>query len=120
MELLARFDALVLAVIGLAAAVGSGYAFVHAVRQRSDAFTAVGKLTKNAWLGITGAAGLFLLIIPLFGAISNPSLWGVVYSFQGLRSELTLFWLAGLVAVLIYLVDVKPAVVGVQRGDQRW
>ncbi len=33
---------------------------------------------------------------------------------------MTLFWLAGLVATLVYLVDVRPAVVGVQRGDQRW
>jgi hypothetical protein len=33
---------------------------------------------------------------------------------------MTLFWLAGVVATLVYLVDVRPAVVGVQRGDQRW
>jgi hypothetical protein len=33
---------------------------------------------------------------------------------------MTLFWLAGLVATLVYLVDVRPAVAGVQRGDQRW
>jgi hypothetical protein len=33
---------------------------------------------------------------------------------------MTLFWLAGLVAVLVYIVDVKPAVVGVQGGGQRW
>lgn len=31
-----------------------------------------------------------------------------------------LFWLAALVAVLVYIVDVKPAVVGVQGGGQRW
>ena len=31
-----------------------------------------------------------------------------------------IFWLAAVVAVLVYIVDVKPAVVGVQRGDQRW
>lgn len=116
----AILDVLVLAAIGMVVAACSGYAFVHAVRQRADAFTAAGKLTKNAWLGITGASALFLLLIPIFGVIASPTIWGVIASFQGLRSELTLFWLAGLVAVLVYLVDVKPAVVGVQRGDQRW
>jgi hypothetical protein len=33
---------------------------------------------------------------------------------------MTLFWLAGVVAVSVYIVDVKPAVVGVQGGGQRW
>ena len=97
-----------------------------------DAFTAVGKLTKNAWLGITGAAVFFLLLIPAFTAISlgpfspcsldgvrcHPP--GIVAAFQGPGSSMTLFWLAGLVAVLVYIVDVKPAVVGVQGGGQRW
>ncbi len=120
MDVLYYLDALVVGAIGLVVAPLSGYAFVHALRQRTDAFTAVGKLTKNAWLGITGAAALFLLVIPLVGVLSQPSWLGIVDAFQGLRSGLALFWLAGLVAVLVYLVDVKPAVVGVQRGDQRW
>lgn len=80
-----------------------GYAFVHALRQRADAFTAVGKLTKNAWLGITGVAFLLLILIT-----------------RGPVGQGAIFWLAAIVAVLVYLVDVKPAVVGVQRGDQRW
>jgi hypothetical protein len=80
-----------------------GFAFVHALRQRADAFTAVGKLTKNAWLGITGVALLLLILIT-----SGPMGSGAI------------FWLAAVVAVLVYIVDVKPAVVGVQRGDQRW
>jgi hypothetical protein len=80
-----------------------GYAFVHALTQRADAFTAADKLTKPAWLGITGA-GLAVLVL-----------------FQGgLGSQGALFWLAGLIAVLVYIVDVKPAVVGVQGGGQRW
>jgi hypothetical protein len=74
------------------------YAFVHALLQRADAFTAAEKLTKPAWLGITGA-GLLLLIL--------------------FRGPLTLFWLVGLIAVLVYLVDVRPKVVEVQRGP-RW
>jgi len=45
-------------------------------------------LTKPAWLGITGG-GLALLLICRGGPI-------------------TLFWLIGLIAVLVYLVDVRP------------
>jgi hypothetical protein len=80
-----------------------GYAFVHALMQRADAFTAVDKLTKPAWLGITGASVLVLVVFR-----------------GGPMSSGALFWIAALVAVLVYLVDVKPAVVGVQGGGQRW
>ncbi|MEU6127583.1 DUF2516 family protein [Saccharopolyspora sp. NPDC047091] len=73
------------------------YAFGHAVLQRSDAFTAVGKLSKAAWLGITGA-GLLVLVLCTNGPI-------------------TIIWLAGLVAVLVYLLDVRPKVVEVQGGS---
>ena len=120
MDVFYILDRLVLCAIGMVAAAVSGYAFAHALRQRQEAFTAVGRLTKNAWLGITGASALFLLLIPLFGLLANPTFSGLVLSFQGPRSSMTLFWLAGVVATLVYLVDVRPAVVGVQRGDQRW
>lgn len=123
MNVLEHLDDLVSFAIGIAAAPVAGYAFVHALRQRSDAFPAVGKLTKNAWLGITGASAFFLLLIPIIAAltaVSSFGFWGVVAAFQGPRSSMTLFWLAGLVAVLVYIVDVKPAVVGAQGGGQRW
>jgi prolyl-tRNA editing enzyme YbaK/EbsC (Cys-tRNA(Pro) deacylase) len=55
-----------------------------------------------------GASALFLLLIPLFGLLANPTFSGLVLSFQGPRSSMTLFWLAGLVATLVYLVDVRP------------
>jgi len=118
-DVLAHLDTLVLFVIGIAAAPVSAYAFVHVLRQRSDAFTAVGKLTKNAWLGITGAAMFFILVIPALTAFSYGTLWGIVLAFQGPGSSMTLFWLAAVVAMLVYLVDVKPAVVGVQGGGHR-
>lgn len=102
-DLLNHLDTWVLLGLWLLAIPVGGYAFVHALLQRSDAFTAVDKLTKPAWLGITGASLLVLIV------------------FQGgPRSSGALFWIAALVAVLVYLVDVKPAVVGVQGGGQRW
>ena len=75
------------------------YAFVHALRQRSDAFTAVNKQTKPIWGGITGVGALLLIFVT-----SGP---------------LSFFWLIGIIAVLVYLVDVRPRVVDVQRGP-RW
>lgn len=120
MDVLTNLDTYVLFVIGIVAAPVAAYAFTHALRQRSDAFTAVGKLTKNAWLGITGAATFFMLVIPLLAALSSGlGLQGLILAFQGPRSSMTLFWLAGVVAVMVYLVDVKPAVVGVQGGGSR-
>jgi uncharacterized protein DUF2516 len=70
------------------------FAFVHAALQRADAFTAVDKLTKLAWVGITGAAAVLLII-----------------SYDG---PYTIIWIAGLVAALVYLVDVRPKVKEIQ------
>jgi hypothetical protein len=97
-----RLDDYILLGLWLIAIPVGGYAFIHALMQRADAFTAADKLTKPAWLGITGASLLVLVF------------------FQGPQRSGALFWLAGLIAVLIYIVDVKPAVVGVQGGGQRW
>ncbi len=102
MSLLYDLDNWVLWAIWLLAIPVGGYAFVHALMQRADAFTAADKLTKPAWLGITGASLLVLIL------------------FRGPQDSGALFWLAGLIAVLVYIVDVKPAVVGVQGGGQRW
>jgi hypothetical protein len=76
------------------------FTFVHAALQRADAYPAADKLTKPAWLAITGGAAALLLL--------NVTVGGTL-----------LFYLIGLVAVLVYLVDVKPAVTEVQRGP-RW
>ncbi|WP_306363150.1 DUF2516 family protein [Nocardia sp. CC227C] len=73
------------------------FALIHAVRQRPDAFTAVDKLSKPAWVGILCGALLFLLIA------------------QG-------FFLLMIIAVIasgVYLADVRPKVDEVQRGP-RW
>ncbi|ANY09894.1 hypothetical protein AFB00_08115 [Pseudonocardia sp. HH130630-07] len=99
---MADLDFYIIRAIWILALPVGGYAFLHALRQRADAFTAAGKLSKNAWLGITGV-GLVLLVItqgPMYGG--------------------AMFWLAAMVAVLVYLVDVKPAVVEVQDGGPRW
>jgi Protein of unknown function (DUF2516) len=104
--LLLSLDILVLKVLyGLAIPVGL-FAFIHAARQRADAYTATDKLTKPAWLGITGGGTIALMLC-------------FPWNEQGIFSTWLMFWLIGLVAVLVYLVDVKPAVTEVQRGP-RW
>jgi hypothetical protein len=97
-DVLTNLDAYVLWVIWLAGIPVGVYAFVHALLQRADAFTAADKLTKPAWLGITGAAALVLVLF---------------------RGPMTILWLAGLIAALVYIVDVRPRVMDVQRGP-RW
>jgi hypothetical protein len=76
------------------------FAFFHALTQRVDAYTAAERMTKPAWLGITGGGAAAMLLF-------KP------YSFG------SIFWLAGLVAVLVYMVDVRPKLIEVQRGP-RW
>lgn len=89
---------LIIAVVGFLLSV---FALLHAAVQRADAFIAADRRTKATWVGITGAALLGMLVgqyIPFLGFI---------------------IWVAAWVAVLVYLVDVRPAVVDVQRGP-RW
>ena len=77
------------------------FAFIHALMQRPDAYTAIDRMTKPAWLGITagGTAALVLFRLSGFGLM---------------------FWIAGLVAALVYIVDVRPRLIEVQRGGQKW
>ena len=73
------------------------YAFVHALLQRKDAYTAASKQTKPIWGAITGVAALLLVLI------------------QGPTNFL---WLVGIIAALVYIVDVRPRIVEIQQG--RW
>ena len=74
------------------------YALVHAVRQRSDAFTAVDKLTKPIWLAILLVSLLVILAMGVLGLLG----------------------FIAIIAVGIYLADVKPRVDDIQRGGSRW
>jgi hypothetical protein len=74
-----------IAVLGVTA-----YAFIHAALQRSDAYTAVGKLTKPVWLVLLGAGALLALVIGVMGIAISA------------------------VAAGIYLVDVRPKLLEIQ------
>ncbi|MFF0545616.1 DUF2516 family protein [Nocardia thailandica] len=77
----------------------SVFALVHAVRQRSDAFTAVDKMTKPIWLAILAGSLGFLLL-----AFASGSM---------------LLSFIAIIATGVYLADVRPKVDEVQRGP-RW
>jgi hypothetical protein len=71
------------------------WAFVDALIRPAGGFVAAGKLTKPGWAAITGLAALIVF-------------WQGPMSFLGLPA---------VIAAVVYLVDVRPAVKGLRRGN---
>lgn len=84
---------LLLLVLGVGALGLKLWALVDAITRPGAAFPVAGKLSKPIWIGILAAAVLL-----------------------GGTSVLGLFGLIGLVAAIVYLVDVRPAVREVRPG----
>lgn len=84
---------LLLTVLGLGALALKLWALVDACIQPKQSYEAAGKLSKLAWVAILAAAVLL-----------RPT------------EVLGLFGLLGLVAAIVYLVDVRPAVRELRRG----
>jgi Protein of unknown function (DUF2516) len=80
----------VLAILQIVVLVTAVYAFVHAALQRSDAYTAVDKLTKPVWLVILGVGVLLALVLGITGVAIAA------------------------VAAGVYLVDVRPKILEIQ------
>lgn len=75
-----------------------GWAFIDAVSRRAELFEAAGKQTKSLWMLILGVAlAAFMITLP----------------FMGLLNILNM---AGAVASIVYLVDVRPALRSLTRG----
>lgn len=83
--------------IQLACVAVAVWALIDCATRPTAAFVAAGKLSKPAWLAITAGGLMVLLLFNLFGG-------GALFS------------LAGIIAVIVYLVDVRPAVRAVQGG----
>lgn len=95
---LSGLDAL-LSLFGLGLLGVKGWALVDALLRPAQAFAAAGKQRRNIWLIILGlgfAFGLFFY-----------------------ASVLNIVNLAGMVAALVYLLDVRPAVRGYGGGPRR-
>ncbi len=75
------------------------WAFADAVIRPAAGYVAAGKLTKPAWLAITALAALLTF------AMKNP---------------MSLLGLPAVIAAIVYLVDVRPAVRGLRRGNTGW
>ena len=96
------------AVLALALFAIEVWAFVNALRFRSDAYVAAGKRTKTFWGILTGVA-------MLLGFLSLP------YPIGG-GGGMFLFMLGGIIIAGIFLADVLPAlkqVMGRARGNNR-
>ncbi|MGY1694977.1 MULTISPECIES: DUF2516 family protein [unclassified Geodermatophilus] len=92
------FDGMLLLALYYATLALTVWAFVDAVIRPAAGYVAAGKLTKPAWAGITALAGV------------------VIY----LQGPMTFLGLPAVIAAVVYLVDVRPAVRGVQRGNSSW
>ena len=90
--------ALLLTVLALAAFVVKVFTLIDAVTRRADAFVAASKQTKIFWTLILGIAVAWNFFFPQFLSIIN---------------------LIGLVAALVYLVDVRPALREVGGGRRK-
>ena len=84
------YDALLYGTLALAL-----WAFVDALVRPAPGFVAAGKLTKPGWLAITGLAVL------------------VIYFF----TPMSFLGLPAVIGAVVYLVDVRPAVRGLRRGN---
>jgi hypothetical protein len=71
------------------------WAFVDSLIRPAAGFVAAGKLTKPGWAAITGLAALIIF-------------WRGPMDFLGLPA---------VIAAVVYLVDVRPAVRGLRRGN---
>jgi hypothetical protein len=73
-------------------------AFINCLTQRAEAFPVVGSIPKGGWLGLTGGAIFFTLLL-------GP--WSI-------------FGMVAIAAALIYLLDVRPALRDAVDGHGSW
>lgn len=92
------FDAIVFSVLTYAVLAMGAWAVVDALIRPAPGYVAAGKLTKPAWVAITVIATLVAFYL---GPIS----------FLGLPA---------IIAIVVYLVDVRPALRGLQQGNSSW
>lgn len=92
------FDALLYTALHWAALALGAWAVIDALVRPASAYVAAGKLTKPKWGAITGIAALVLLATP----------------------PLSFLWLPAVIGAVVYIVDVRPALRGLQRGNSNW
>ncbi|MEU7584100.1 DUF2516 family protein [Streptomyces sp. NPDC041068] len=83
--------------LSLALIVFSGFALIDAAVRREDAYRAADKKTKPFWLIILGLAFIVNLLFPILSFLP----------------------IIGLVATIVYMVDVRPAIRQITGGGGR-
>ncbi|MGH4029489.1 DUF2516 family protein [Actinomycetota bacterium Odt1-20B] len=83
--------------LSLALIVFSGFALLDAAFRREDAYRAADKKTKPFWLIILGLAFVVNLLFPIMSFLP----------------------IIGLVATIVYMVDVRPAIRQITGGGRR-
>ncbi|WP_330331726.1 DUF2516 family protein [Streptomyces sp. NBC_00536] len=96
--LIRGFDNGVLPLLGYAMLLLAVAAFVFALLAREDAYRAAGKQTKTFWMVLLGVA----VLVDFF-----------------LGSAMLFLQIAGLVATIVFFVDVRPALKQVSGGGGR-
>ena len=92
---MAWFDWWLITALYWAAQALAVWAFADSLIRPAAGFVSTGKLTKPGWAAITGISALVIF-------------WQ--------QNPMTLFGLPAVIATVVYLVDVRPAVRGLQRG----
>ena len=100
MDVVGSLQGWVVLVLGVAAFGLTAFAAIDAARRRADLFTAVGRLTKPAWMAILVVACL----------ISFVSLGG--YGALGLLNVIAV------IAAGVYLADVRPKIRQISGGGR--
>ena len=90
-------------VLGWGVAIFMIWAFVDCTSRKAAAFPAAGKLTKPAWMLLTGI----------------PALIATLLAVSGVGSVLNLLIYIGLIVTSVYMADVRPAVREIS-GPSRW
>ena len=98
MDAFSTLQSTLMLIIGVLALGVDAFALVDAIRQRTDAFPAAGKLTKPLWMGILAVATAIGVIF-----VQNP---------------FNIFDLIAFVAAGVYLADVRPAVRAISGGGR--
>ena len=93
---MAEFDGLLFSALYVAAQVLTLWAFVDALVRPAAGYVAAGKLTKPGWAAILGLAVLVIFLT---------------------RTPLSFLGLPAVIAAIVYLVDVRPAVRGLSSGN---
>lgn len=81
-------------VLAYGGAILGAYAVVDVLTRRADAFPAVDKQTKGTWIAITAGSAAILILAATVGLFPPQSL----------------FWLAAIIGVMVYLAGVRPPI----------